>query len=135
MAEAVAMTDRTAVLRTTIAQIEMLVENKDRLLHKKMLAEELLHRVRNNLQLIYGMLTRQLDETSDAAGQRACGRGIVSIFRTCAGPIDATYNWAPTQEFPKAMWINALPGIPEEIDHERHYRQDQRGDEPGRWRS
>ena len=84
MAEAVAMADRTAALRTTIAQIEML-------------AEELLHRVRNNLQLIYGMLTRQLDETSDAVGQRACGRGIVSIFRTCARPIDATYRWAPAQ--------------------------------------
>ena len=63
------MSDRTAVLRTSIAQIENLVENKDRLLeHKKMLAEELLHRVRNNLQLIFGMLTRQRD--SDAAGQR-----------------------------------------------------------------
>jgi len=66
------------VLRTTIAQMELLVEDKDRLLEqKKVLAEELQHRVRNNLQLIYGMLTRQLDETSDAAGQR----GIKAIAR------------------------------------------------------
>jgi two-component sensor histidine kinase len=72
MAEAVAMSDRTAVLRTSIAQIENLVENKDRLLeHKKMLAEELLHRVRNNLQLICGMLTRQRDFRRSGPARRA----------------------------------------------------------------
>jgi two-component sensor histidine kinase len=78
LAEAVATADRTGILRTTIAQMKMLVQDKDRLLEqKKVLAEELQHRVRNNLQLIYGMLTRQLDETSDAAGQR----GIKAIAR------------------------------------------------------
>jgi two-component sensor histidine kinase len=41
------------------------------------LAEELQHRVRNNLQLVYGMLTRQLGITTDAAGQK----GIKSIAR------------------------------------------------------
>ena len=78
LAEAVATADRTAVLRTTIAQMKILVADKDRLLEqKKVLAEELQHRVRNNLQLIYGMLARQLDDTSDAAGQR----GIKAISR------------------------------------------------------
>jgi len=78
LGEAVATADRTAVLRTTIAQMKVLVADKDRLLEqKKVLAEELQHRVRNNLQLIYGMLTRQLDETSDEAGQR----GIKAIAR------------------------------------------------------
>ena len=78
LAEAVATADRTAVVRTTIAQMKILVADKDRLLEqKKVLAEELQHRVRNNLQLIYGMLARQLDDTSDAAGQR----GIKAISR------------------------------------------------------
>jgi len=78
LAEAVATSDRTTVLRTTIAQMKMLVDDKDRLLEqKKVLGEELQHRVRNNLQLIYGMLTRQLEETSDVAGQR----GIKAIAR------------------------------------------------------
>lgn len=92
LAEAVATSDRTAVLRTTIEQMKALVEDKDRLLkqmkilvedkdrlleQKQVLAEELQHRVRNNLQLIYGMLTRQLDETSDELGQR----GIKAIAR------------------------------------------------------
>jgi two-component sensor histidine kinase len=35
------------------------------------------HRVRNNLQLIYGMLTRQLDDTTDSVGQS----GIKAIAR------------------------------------------------------
>jgi two-component sensor histidine kinase len=51
---------------------------KDRLLEqKKVLAEELHHRVRNNLQLVYGMLSKQLDDTPDALGQR----GIKAISR------------------------------------------------------
>jgi two-component sensor histidine kinase len=71
LAEAVATSERTAVLRATIDQMKVLLEQK------KVLAEELQHRVRNNLQLIYGMLTRQLDETSHEAGQR----GIRAIAR------------------------------------------------------
>jgi two-component sensor histidine kinase len=35
------------------------------------------HRVRNNLQLVYGMLSKQLDDTLDTAGQR----GIKAISR------------------------------------------------------
>ena len=62
---------RTAVLQTTIQQMQALVEEKDRLLdQKKVLAEELQHRVRNNLQLVYGMLSKQLEDTEDRAGQR-----------------------------------------------------------------
>jgi two-component sensor histidine kinase len=44
---------------------------------KKVLAEELQHRVRNNLQLVYGMLSKQLSDTTDKAGQR----GIRAIAR------------------------------------------------------
>jgi two-component sensor histidine kinase len=58
--------------------MKVLVEEKDRLLEqKKVLAEELQHRVRNNLQLVYGMLSKQLDDTPDTAGQR----GIKAISR------------------------------------------------------
>jgi two-component sensor histidine kinase len=78
LAEAVATASRTALLQTTITQMKDLVEEKNRLLlQKKVLAEELQHRVRNNLQLIYGMLTRQLSETKDESGQR----GIKAIAR------------------------------------------------------
>jgi two-component sensor histidine kinase len=78
LAEAVATSTRTATLQSTIARMKVLVEEKDRLLaQKKVLAEELQHRVRNNLQLVYGMLSKQLDDTPDKAGQR----GIKAIAR------------------------------------------------------
>ena len=78
LAEAVATTARTGVLQSTIERMKVLVEDKDRLLdQKKVLAEELQHRVRNNLQLVYGMLSKQLDDTPDKAGQR----GIKAISR------------------------------------------------------
>jgi two-component sensor histidine kinase len=78
LAEAVATSARTATLQDTIARMKVLVEDKDRLLEqKKVLAEELQHRVRNNLQLVYGMLSKQLDDTADKAGQR----GIKAIAR------------------------------------------------------
>jgi two-component sensor histidine kinase len=78
LAEAVATSARTATLQDTIARMKVLVEDKDRLLdQKKVLAEELQHRVRNNLQLVYGMLSKQLDDTADKAGQR----GIKAIAR------------------------------------------------------
>jgi two-component sensor histidine kinase len=78
LAEAVATSTRTAALQDTIARMKALVEDKDRLLdQKKVLAEELQHRVRNNLQLVYGMLSKQLDDTADEAGQR----GIKAIAR------------------------------------------------------
>jgi two-component sensor histidine kinase len=78
LAEAVATSARMATLQSTIARMKALVEDKDRLLdQKKVLAEELHHRVRNNLQLVYGMLSKQLDDTADKAGQR----GIKAIAR------------------------------------------------------
>jgi two-component sensor histidine kinase len=78
LAEAVATATRTATLQNNIQRMKVLVEEKDRLLdQKKVLAEELQHRVRNNLQLVYGMLSKQLDDTPDKAGQR----GIKAIAR------------------------------------------------------
>jgi two-component sensor histidine kinase len=78
LAEAVATSARTAMLQTNIEQMKVLVQEKDRLLdQKKVLAEELQHRVRNNLQLVYGMLTKQLGDTADNVGQK----GIKAIAR------------------------------------------------------
>ncbi len=71
LAEAVATATRLATLRAVI-------EEKDRLIDQKnTLAEELQHRVRNNMQLVYGMLSKQVDDTRDLAAKR----GIKSIAR------------------------------------------------------
>lgn len=78
LAEAVSTSERTVVLQATINQMQALVMEKGSLLDQtRVLAQELQHRVRNNLQLIYGMLSRQLEETKDAEGQR----GLKSIAR------------------------------------------------------
>jgi two-component sensor histidine kinase len=85
LAEAVATAARTTIQQNTIEQMKTLVERmktlveeKDRLLDQKnVLAEELQHRVRNNLQLVYGMLSRQLDDTTEQAGQQ----GLKAIAR------------------------------------------------------
>ncbi len=78
LAEAVATSARTAILRSTIEQMKELVVEKDRALEQKnVLAEELQHRVRNNLQLVYGMLNQQLFETVDQTGKQ----GIAGIAR------------------------------------------------------
>jgi len=92
VAEAVGTWERTSVLRATIEQMGRLVEEKDQLLarhvlllrekellavekdllldQKDVMAEELQHRVRNNLQLIHGMLSKQLEDTTDLGGRR-----------------------------------------------------------------
>ena len=78
LAEAVATSARMTILKRTIARMEVLVDEQDQLLdQKKVLAEELQHRVRNNMQLVYGMLGKQLADTTDEAGQR----GLKAIAR------------------------------------------------------
>ena len=71
LAEAVAASARTESLRATIGQMKTLLDQKE------VLAEELQHRVRNNLQLVYCMLNKQLDDTADVAAQL----GIKAIAR------------------------------------------------------
>ncbi len=83
LAEAVSTAERAATLRRTVDRMELLVAEKDRLLEQKaVLAEELQHRVRNNLQLVYGMVSRQLEDTPDPAGRRgmkAIGRRVSTL--------------------------------------------------------
>jgi len=91
VAEAVATVERTAVLRAAIEQMESLIAEKDQLLterqalltEKDVLAEELQHRVRNNLQLVFGMLNRQIDlsESADKEGMRAIARRVMSLAK------------------------------------------------------
>lgn len=74
LAEAVGTSIRTSVLQSTIEQMKGLIEEKDRLLDEKnILAEELQHRVRNNLQLVLGMLSRQFEQTEAGPGKDGIG--------------------------------------------------------------
>ncbi len=55
LAEAVATSARAEILRKTIVRMEELIEEKETL------SQELKHRVRNSLHLVYGLLTAELD--------------------------------------------------------------------------
>jgi len=85
LAEAVATAARAAILQTTLGQMKDLVVEKDRLIDQKnILASELQHRVRNNLQLVYVMLSKLAEETSDESGQR----GIKAVARRVSALAD-----------------------------------------------
>lgn len=75
VAEAVGTAERTKTLQATIAQMTTLVYEKNAL------AAELQHRVRNNLQLVYGMLVRQIEVAEDGGkeGIRSIARRVMSL--------------------------------------------------------
>ncbi len=87
LAEAVGTAERVATLEATLIEMQNLIAQKNELLEEKStLATELQHRVRNNLQLVYGMLLRQI-EVSDVGGRE----GIRSIARRVMS-LSAIYN-------------------------------------------
>ena len=88
LAEAVNTSKRTRALQNAVDRMKDMVADRDRLLESKnallteknrllddkvVLAQELQHRVRNNLQLVYGMLSRQLEATEDTSGNEGLG--------------------------------------------------------------
>ncbi len=82
LAEAVATATRNQLLRDTVRQMEALVLEKDTLLNERaVMAEELKHRVRNNLQLIQGMLFSRLrdGEEHDNVSVRAISRRVMTL--------------------------------------------------------
>jgi two-component sensor histidine kinase len=88
LAEAVATSNRNRLLRETVLNMQALVVEKDRLLEERnILAQELQHRVRNNLQLVNGMLDEQLRQTTDEPGQRGL-RAIIRRVMTLAQVYD-----------------------------------------------
>ncbi len=92
LAEAVDTSARNAALQSAVDRMQDMVADRDRLLvaksaileeknrlldEKSVLARELQHRVRNNLQLVYGMLSKQAQVSTDGAGTE----GIKAISR------------------------------------------------------
>jgi two-component sensor histidine kinase len=71
LGEAVATSKRVEILDATVARMSLLMSQKE------VLAQELQHRVRNNLQLVYGMLSKQVDDTHNEADRR----GLKAITR------------------------------------------------------
>jgi two-component sensor histidine kinase len=85
LAEAVDASKRNRALQAALDQMQGMVADRDRLVasqtrllsDKDMLAQELQHRVRNNLQLVYGMLNKHLG----APGDSVAGSEVAAIAR------------------------------------------------------
>lgn len=74
LAEAVATSKRMETLRAAVNRMENLVAEKD------VLAQELQHRVRNNLQLVYGMLEEQLlEDRIERDGIKGIARRVMTL--------------------------------------------------------
>jgi two-component sensor histidine kinase len=108
LAEAVATSARTQLLQITIEQMRQLVEEQSRMLgQKRVLAAELQHRVRNNLQLVYGMLSKQLGDTTDEAGRRGI-KGIARRVSTLAQVYDHLLGNEMTRTTDFGSYVNSL---------------------------
>jgi len=115
IAEAVGTSKRTDVLRATIERMKGLVGEKDDLLKEKtrlieeknILAVEVQHRVRNNLQLVYGMLTKQL-EHFDASDAKEGIRGIARRVMTLAQVYDHLLGTGMSRTIHFGEYLTAL---------------------------
>lgn len=84
LAEAIATAERSTLLHETIRKMEALVLEKDKLLaERSVLAEELKHRVRNNLQLVQGMLANH-EKNYPGADEKASVNAIIRRVVTLA---------------------------------------------------
>ena len=92
VAEAVGTSKRIADMQTAVDRMRDMVVDRDLLLaaknalldEKNVLGEELQHRVHNNLQLVYGMLDKQRQITTDLAGKAGIGaiaRRVITLTK------------------------------------------------------
>jgi two-component sensor histidine kinase/putative methionine-R-sulfoxide reductase with GAF domain len=117
LAEAIAASRRTGTLLATIKQMKSLVEEKEQLLaekdqllsDKKNLAQELQHRVRNNLQLVLAMLERQIIDIESGPVKQ----GVESIARrvmTLAQVYDHLLGSDMSRSIDSGLYLKALCG-------------------------
>lgn len=92
LAEAVNSSKRNDMVQATLNQMKDMLTDRDRLLaaqtrllaEKSVLAQELQHRVRNNLQLVFGMLNKQIKSVDDGSGTEglsAIARRVMTLAR------------------------------------------------------
>src|SRR4051812_13438088 len=108
LAEAVATSNRNLLLRETVVAMQALVVEKDRVLEERnLLAQELQHRVRNNLQLVNGMLNEQLRQTTDELGQKGL-QAIVRRVMTLAQVYDQLLGIGMSGQLDFAAYLKLL---------------------------
>ena len=124
LAEAVGTVERNEVLRQTIEKMAVLVVEKDRLLlERTMLAEELKHRVRNNLQLVQVMLESHL-KTEGSRDERSSVGAIIRRVNTLAEVYEQLLGSGMDRSVDLGVYLTALcESLPElQIDHNSEVR-------------
>jgi two-component sensor histidine kinase len=92
LAEAVDTLRRNNAVHAALDQMKNMVADRDRLVkaqskllsEKGDLAQELQHRVRNNLQLVYGMLNKEIEtapKNTETAGIKAIARRVMTLAK------------------------------------------------------
>lgn len=85
LAEAVNSSKRNSVVQDALNQMKEMIADRDKLLaEKEVLAQELQHRVRNNLHLVYGMLNKQIMSPGDvpeSVGISAIARRVLTLSK------------------------------------------------------
>jgi two-component sensor histidine kinase/CheY-like chemotaxis protein len=127
LAEAVNTSKRNNEMQNAIDRMRDMVTDKDRLLvlqtelleEKAVLARELQHRVRNNLQLVYGMLDRQLratTETSAIEGISAIARRVMTLAQVYEHLLGT--GLSRTIDF--SMYLSSLCSSLVDVEHTQH---------------
>jgi two-component sensor histidine kinase len=101
LAEAVATSERSETLRQTIARMEELVAEKE------VLSQELKHRVRNSLHLVYGLLASEIGAKHDQDGILAF-RSIALRVMGLAEVFDHLLGVGMSQVINFADYVSAL---------------------------
>ena len=108
LAEAVATGERNALLLRTIGAMEAVAAEKDKLLGERdILAEELKHRVRNNLQLVHAMLASHLKLAVGTEAQTSM-QGIIRRVVTLAEVYEQLLGTGMGKEVDLGAYLTAL---------------------------
>jgi two-component sensor histidine kinase len=103
-----------------VADKDRLIAAKNRLLSEKIvLAQELQHRVRNNLQLVYGMLSKQLRSTEDEAGKQGIS-AIACRVMTLAKVHDHLLGAGLSRTIDFGGYLSSLCSSFEDFDDPQH---------------
>ncbi len=120
LAEAVATAKRNEALRHTIAKMEALVLEKDELLAERVvLAEELKHRVRNNLQLVQGMLASH-EKNYPGPDEKASVNGIIRRVMTLAEVYEQLLGTGMGRTIDLGEYLKALSASLPNLQRERN---------------
>ena len=127
LAEAVNTSKRNSEMENAIDRMRDMVKDKDRLLvlqselldEKAVLARELQHRVRNNLQLVYGMLDRQLRVTTEASAIEGIG-AIARRVMTLAQVYEHLLGTGLSRTIDFSTYLSALCLSLANLEHTQH---------------